>query len=57
MAFKTFFVVLSIAMTLLFGIALVIASMEDTDRENRLDDEEQQRYLEEWAKKKKRGPK
>ena len=57
MAFITFFVIFSIAMTLVFGIALAMASMDDTDRENRLDDEEQQRYLEEWMKKKKRGPK
>jgi heme exporter protein D len=54
MAFITFFVIFSIAMTLVFGIALAMASMDDTDRENRLDDEEQQRYLEEWMKKKKR---
>jgi heme exporter protein D len=57
MAFITFFVIFSIAMTLVFGIALAMASMDDTDRENRLDDEEQQRYLEEWMKKKKRRPK
>ena len=57
MAFISFFVIFSIAMTLLFGIALVMASMDDTDRENRLDDEEQQRYLEEWMKMKKRRPK
>jgi heme exporter protein D len=54
MAFITFFVIFSIAMTLVFGIALAMASMDDTDRENWLDDEEQQRYLEEWMKKKKR---
>ena len=57
MAFISFFVIFSIAMTLVFGIALAMASMDDTDRENRLDDEEQQRYLEEWMKKKKRRPK
>ena len=57
MAFISFFVIFSIAMTLFFGIALVMASMDDTDRENRLDDEEQQRYLEEWMKMKKRRPK
>ena len=57
MAFITFFVIFSIAMTLVFGIALAMASMDDTDRENQLDDEEQQRYLEEWMKKKKRRPK
>ena len=57
MAFITFFVIFSIAMTLVFGIALAMASMDDTDRANRLDDEEQQRYLEEWMKKKKRRPK
>ena len=57
MAFISFFVIFSIAMTLVFGIALVMASMDDTDRENRLDDEEQQRYLEEWMKMKKRRPK
>lgn len=57
MAFITFFVIFSIAMTLIFGIALAMASIDDTDQENRLDDEEQQRYLEEWMKKKKRGPK
>ena len=57
MAFITFFVIFSIAMTLVFGIALAMASMDDTDRENRLDDEEQQRYLEEWMKKKKCRPK
>ena len=57
MAFIAFFVIFSIAMTLVFGIALIMASMDDTDQENRLDDEEQQRYLEEWMKKKKRRPK
>ena len=57
MAFITFFVIFSIAMTLVFGIALAMASIDDTDRENRLEDEEQQRYLEEWMKKKKRRPK
>ena len=44
-------------MTLIFGIALVMASMDDTDRENQADDEEQQRYLEEWMKEKKRRTK
>ena len=57
MGFIVVFVVLSIGLTIMFGIALIMASMNDADPENQLDDEEQQRYLEEWMKKKKRGPK
>ena len=57
MGFIVVFVVLSIGLTIMFGIALIMASMNDADPENQLDDEEQQRYLEEWMKMKKRRPK
>ena len=57
MVFITVFVILSIGLTLVFGIALVMAAMDDTDRDDELEDEEQQQYLEKWAERKNRRKK
>ena len=43
-------VILFIALSVFFTLALVVASKDTSDMNTRLDDEDQLRYLEEWAK-------
>ena len=50
-------VILFIALSVFFTVALVVASKDTSDMNTRLDDEDQMRYLEEWARKKKRRSK
>ena len=50
-------VILFIALSVFFTVALVVASKDTSDMNTRLDDEDQLRYLEEWARKKKRRSK